>query len=439
VNQEELINKVFTVDELQSFRGKRVLVALSGGADSVAMLRLLMAAEFDCCAAHCNFHLRGEESNRDERFVRDLCRQLDVPLTVKDFDVETHQREHGGSVEMACRELRYSWFEQERERLGCGAIAVAHHADDQVETFFLNLMRGTGLRGLKGMKRVNEGIWRPLLGVTRSDIIDYLDAIGQDYVTDSTNAQNDYRRNRLRNVILPIIEQQFPNARARILDTMQHLAVDHEALATMAQDIISDYPFINIRNLCSHPQAPTLLYYRIRHLGFNRQQCRQAVEAAKQGHSGRQFIAGGHVLAVDRQTLAVVPLQHDQDVEIPVNITEDIFYPLHITVQQGRTPFSPQMCDGRSRVAFSTRLLDCRHLVFRHWRRGDRFQPFGMNGTKLVSDLFNDNKMDYHEKQNTWLLEADGKIIWIVGLRSTIHYPVSINSQDYLILTKKTP
>ena len=439
MNHEEFLNKVLTADELQRLKGKPVLVSLSGGADSVALLRVLLEAGYDCRAAHCNFHLRGEESMRDERFVRDLCQRLSVPLTVKDFDVAAYQQEYGGSVEMACRELRYAWFEQERERQGCDLIAVAHHADDQVETFFLNLLRGTGLRGLTGMKRFNEGIWRPLLGVTRSDIIDYLAAIGQDYVTDSTNAQNEFRRNRLRNIILPVIDEQFPNARARILDTMQNLADDNEMMEYIAEEYTSGYPVINIEELCEHPYASTLLYYRIRHLGFNREQCRKAIEAAKQEHSGRIFTAGDYVLAVNRQTFDVMPLQRDGDVEIPIDLTKEIFSPLHITVKRGVVPFSPRMCNGRSRVAFSTRLLDCQRLVMRHWRKGDRFQPFGMKGTRLVSDLFNDYKLDYFHKQNAWLLEADGKIIWVVGFRSTVHYPVDIDSRDYIILTKLIP
>ena len=439
MKQEQFVIRVLKGEDMDAIKRQPVLVALSGGADSVALLRVLLAAGCDCRAAHCNFHLRGEESMRDERFVRDLCQHLDVPLTVKDFDVAAWQQEHGGSTEMACRELRYAWFEEEFERQGCGLIAVAHHADDQVETFFLNLLRGTGLRGLTGMQRFNDAIWRPLLSVTRKDILDYLESIGQDYVTDSTNAQNDYRRNRLRNVILPFIEQQFPNARARILDTMHNLSDDHEVLEYLVDDYITDLPFINFEDLCDHPYAPTLLYYRIRRYGFNREQCRQAVEAAKQEHCGRQFFAGEHVLAVDRNTFTVVPIQHDEDVEIPVDLTDDIISPIHITVYRGDAPFSPRMCFTHHRVAFNPHVLDCQRIVLRHWRQGDRIQPFGMKGTKLVSDIFNDLKLDYFEKQNAWLLEADGEIIWVVGYRSTAHYPVPIESQDYVILTHMLP
>lgn len=441
MNHEEFLNKVFTPDDLQYLSGKQVLVTLSGGADSVALLRLLLEAGVNCHAAHCNFHLRGEESMRDERFVRDLCQRLDVPLAVKDFDVPAWQQEHGGSVEMACRDLRYAWFEQKLYQEGYELIAVAHHADDQVETFFLNLLRGTGLRGLTGMKRLNEGIWRPLLGVTRNEIIDYLADIGQDYVTDSTNAQNDYRRNRIRNTILPLIEQHFPNARARILDTMQNLVVDHELLEAVAEDYIDDYLSIDIEHFCKHPNASTLLYYRIRNLGFNRDQCRQAVEAARQGHSGAHFTVGDQVLAVNRNTLNVMPLNPELDVEIPIDLSEEqeIYSPFHLKVQRGGAPFSPRMCNGSVCVAFNTKLLDSHCILLRHWRRGDRFQPFGMNGTKLVSDLFNDRKLDYFARQNAWLLEADGKIIWVVGQRSSAHYPVEIGSQDYIILTEIIP
>ena len=148
MNEEQFINRVLGAEDMASIKKGQILVTVSGGADSVALLRVLLAAGCNCRAAHCNFHLRGEESMRDERFVRDLCEQLGVPLTVKDFDVAAWQQEHGGSIEMACRELRYQWFDQELERQDCDRIAVAHHSDDQIETFFLNLLRGTGSKGL---------------------------------------------------------------------------------------------------------------------------------------------------------------------------------------------------------------------------------------------------------------------------------------------------
>jgi tRNA(Ile)-lysidine synthase len=421
-------------DVLNRLKHQPVLVALSGGADSVALLLTLLELDIDCRAAHCNFHLRGAESMRDECFVRDLCQRLEVPLTVKDFDVAAHQQSHGGSTEMACRELRYTWFEQERQQQECALIAVAHHADDQVETFFLNLLRGTGVRGLSGMTKLNGNIWRPLLNVSRSDIIDYLKSVGQDYVNDSTNAQNDFRRNRLRNIVLPLLETQFPQAHERILDTMGNLALDHEVLNSLVSEVLPDERHIDISSLCARQQAPTLLYHRIRHLGFNRDQCVQAITAARQGHSGRQFQVDGYVLYLNRQTLDIEPAETTPDVEIPVDLTSDFESPVHISVSHNNAPFSPMMCDGKHTVAFNKQILDCQRIVLRHWRRGDRMKPFGLKGSKLVSDLFADFKLSNTANRDLWLFEADGDILWVLGLRASALYPVPKESQDYLLL-----
>ena len=371
---------------------------------------------------------------RDECFVRDLCQRLEVPLTVKEFDVAAHQQSHGGSTEMACRELRYTWFEQERQQKECALIAVAHHADDQVETFFLNLLRGTGVRGLSGMTKLNGNIWRPLLNVSRSDIIDYLKSVEQDYVNDSTNAQNDFRRNRLRNIVLPLMETQFPQAHERILDTMSNLALDHEVLNSLVSEVLPDERHIDITSLCARQQAPTLLYHRIRHLGFNRDQCVQAITAARQGHSGRQFQVDGYVLYVNRQTLDIEPAETTPDVEIPVDLTSDFESPVHISVSHNNAPFSPMMCDGKHTVAFNKQILDCQRIVLRHCRRGDRMKPFGLKGSKLVSDLFADFKLSNTAKRELWLFEADGDILWVLGLRASALYPVPKESQDYLLL-----
>ena len=411
-----------------------MLVALSGGADSVALLRVLLEAGFDCRAAHCNFHLRGEESMRDEHFVRDLCQRLNVTLTVKDFDVAACQQEHGGSTEMACRELRYAWFEQERQRQGCRLIAVAHHSDDQVETFFLNLLRGTGIRGLAGMQRLSGNIWRPMLNVSRREILDYLTAIGQDYVTDSTNNENDYRRNQLRNLVLPAIEQQFPQAHERILDTMDNLRDDFDLLTSLVNKILPNERHISIEALCSLSEASTLLYHRIRQMGFNRDQCQQAIDAARNGHSGRQFTGKGYIMHVNRQTLDIEAIRETPSAEIPVDLRSDMFSPVHVTISRNNAPFSPMMCDGKYTVAFSTALLDCQHIVLRHWRQGDRIRPYGMQGSKLVSDLFADLKLDHAGKRDTWLLEADGDILWVLGHRASALYPVKPESQGYLLL-----
>ena len=201
----------------------KVLVALSGGADSVALLRVLHCLGYSCECMHCNFHLRNAESDRDEEFVRDLCQKLDVRLHVKHFDTCAYAGNKGISIEMAARELRYSWFEEMRSSIGVDAIAVAHHRDDSVETLLLNLIRGTGINGLKGISPKNGFIIRPLLQESRQSIESYLQGIHQDFVTDSTNLQDEYIRNKIRLNILPLMNEINPSVAQTIFETSQRL------------------------------------------------------------------------------------------------------------------------------------------------------------------------------------------------------------------------
>ena len=223
MNYKNRIQHAIEEKELFALNDK-VLVALSGGADSVALLRVLTDLGYLCECAHCNFHLRGEESDRDEWFVRSLCQELQVPLHVKHFETESYAKEKQVSIEMAARELRYAWFEELRKETEAVVIAVAHHRDDSVETFLLNLIRGTGINGLKGIQSKNGNIVRPLLETSREDILDYLAHLKQDYVTDSTNLQDEYMRNKIRLNLLPIMKEMNPSIMESIQETAQKLA-----------------------------------------------------------------------------------------------------------------------------------------------------------------------------------------------------------------------
>ncbi|MDE5960388.1 MAG: tRNA lysidine(34) synthetase TilS, partial [Duncaniella sp.] len=222
---DKFCNKVrkFTTDNnLAGSHGDTIIVGLSGGADSVALLSVMLELGYECVAAHCNFHLRGNESMRDENFCRELCRELSVELLTVDFDVSERCRHTGESVEMACRELRYDWWNGLINKGIGNLIAVGHHREDNVETFFLNLLRGSGLVGLKGMQPRSLNIIRPLLDTTKAEIISYLESRGLKYVTDSTNSSNEFKRNRLRNIVLPEFEQAFPGAMDAIATSISY-------------------------------------------------------------------------------------------------------------------------------------------------------------------------------------------------------------------------
>lgn len=435
------------VDKVKSFieqghlidDSKPVLVALSGGADSVALLRVLLQLGYDCRAAHCNFHLRGDESNRDENFVTELCKRLDVPLEIKHFDVPAYMNEHGISMEMACRDLRYEWFAQLLEEQDCECVAVAHHSDDNIETFFLNALRGTGIAGLTGMKPRNGAVVRPLLCVSRVEILDWLQSLEQDFVTDSTNLENDARRNRLRNVVLPTLYKEFSGAHDALLTTIENVRqcndLYNEVVGVM-RNIVSykegESLIIDLEILASFENRLMLLYEILKPLGFNADQCRDMLSSAV----GRHFTSPGHTAVINRATIEVSPYNRRGESIHVIDLEDELIEtPVRLEIKhENMLPFSPDMVNGKTSVAFSPEILQSSQVLLRHWREGDRFRPFGMHGSKLISDLFTDLKLTEKEKNEAWLLEADGEILWVLGYRASQHFKVPCDSTQYLII-----
>ena len=263
--------ELFTKDD-------KIVVALSGGADSVALLRVLLQGGYTCVAAHCNFHLRGKESDRDAAFVQTLCTKLQVPLHIHDFDTKSYAEAHRVSVEMAARELRYAWFEEVREQERAQVIGVAHHRDDSVETFLLNLVRGTGIQGLKGIAPKNGAIVRPLLDVGRTDILAFLASIGQDYVMDSTNQRDEFTRNKLRLNVLPLLREINPSVSETIAETARRLsevdAVYRVAIMEACRRVKEGEDRIDIARLRMETAPQAVLFELLYPLGFNASQCR---------------------------------------------------------------------------------------------------------------------------------------------------------------------
>lgn len=449
MEKQEFEEKVaaFIAERQLIVAGSRVLVTVSGGADSVALMLVLKALGMKCEALHCNFHLRGEESMRDERFVRDLCLRLGVPSRVRDFDIPARVAATGESLEMACRELRYEWFEAERAATGIGYIAVAHHQDDNIETFFINALRGSGISGLAAIKPRNGFIVRPLLCVSRADIEQYLLSCGQPFVVDSTNRQSEYGRNKLRNIIIPALREQFPGCEAGLLRTLQNMADCNElygsAVAELKHQLVDLYggvAIVNMKELCRRSRgAATLLYEIVRDYGFNSEQAQEMWQVAKSRgeKSGKRFASSRYNAVFNRDAIEIVACRTKRNTPIPITIAdgEEITVPVRLCTRVlpivPPAPIRDMGIDGKRTVCFNISILDSsRHVELRHWRNGDRFHPYGMKGSKLVSDLFTDEKLGDAAKHRVWIMTVDDEIVWVLGLRAANKFPVNPEDRE---------
>lgn len=421
-------------------RDGKVIVAVSGGADSVALLAVLDSLGYDCVAAHCNFHLRGEESTRDMRFVEQITSCLAIDLYVKDFDVAARCQATGESLEMACRELRYKWFDELLDRDCAQAIAVGHHREDQAETFFLNLVRGSGLAGLAGMRFRNGHIVRPLLDTSRREIEEYLKAKDLGWVVDSTNASDDFARNRLRNRLLPLFEELFPGATDGLLRSLAILRENSDVYNHAMVQFIEPYEDtatgdIAVARLAEQePFAGAILYERLKAEGFNRSQTDDMLLAAQR--SGGTFHAGrSHVRELDHGVLraphAGLPMDAN---EVEINPSREVFEPVHILVtHHDVAEFKPERSPLVAYI--DIRALNGRHSwTLRHWRRGDRMTPYGMTSSKLLSDLFANAHFSSAQKKAQWLLTCDGEIVWAPGLRASNRFTIGPGTKRYIRL-----
>lgn len=408
--------------------GDSLLVALSGGADSVALLRVLLRLGYRCDAAHCNFHLRGEESNRDEEFCRTLCRQLGVALHITHFDTQAYARQEGISIEMAARDLRYAWFDELCREHDYTRVAVAHHRDDSVETLLLNLVRGTGLAGLTGIRPRNGSVVRPLSGVSREEIVAYLKTLSQEYVTDSTNLQDEFVRNKIRLQILPLLEKINPQVREKISATIDHLRGVETIYEKSVQEALARVSLdgghsLDISALMAEVEPRTILFEWLRPYGFVSAQVDEVFRSLT-GESGRRFSNGTWELLKDRDILLLRPRQLEGEDKCRLSVPQ---IPAEVPLAQGsmlvvnrfRLPLDYQISRMANVATFDAAQVEF-PLTIRSWRMGDRFAPFGMKGRKkLVSDLLTDLKLSRFEKEAQLIVaDARGRILWVVGRRT---------------------
>lgn len=386
----------------------RIIVALSGGADSVALLRILHTLGYDCEAAHCNFHLRGTESDRDEMFVRKLCKTMKTPLHTIDFATEQYAIEKKISIEMAARELRYQWFAEIKEKTKADVIAVAHHQDDSVETVLLNLIRGTGINGLLGIRPKNGDIVRPLLCISRKEITDYLQNAGQEYMTDSTNLQDEYTRNKIRLNLLPLMQEINPLVKEHIIDTSNYLndvnRIYNKGIEEGKQRVI-EKGNIRIVPLLKEPSPEALLFEILYPLGFNAAQTKNILTMLE-GQTGKQFISKDGWRVVKNRELLLIDKKEKQENPPFCLIKEEKEYTKDFIIPR-----------EKHIACFDTGKL-IGEINLRKWQTGDIFIPFGMKGKKKVSDYLTDRKFSIIQKENQWVLCCGDKIIWIVGERT---------------------
>ena len=426
--------------------GDHLILALSGGIDSMVLADLLLKSKVDFMVAHCNFQLRGEESDGDEQFVREFAERNGIQCFVKQFDTEQYAVDQGISIEMAARDLRYVWFEELRQQLGYDKIAVAHHADDQAETFFINLLRGAGLNGLKGMKPQNGVIIRPLLWASREQIHQYAIDNQITWREDHTNAESVYLRNKIRNQLLPVFDELHPEARQGLYKSLEHLSAENELYRVLLNDKLAQIveydgdiqrlPFLDnvgpstgsgISSL-----AFQLLFEWLRQYGFNTDQCCFIYEAIGTG-IGNHYYSPTHQVVIGRDDLQLSEIKEQNDDEIQIGTgEEEILSPVHLRLSR-LSKNDDFVIDQSSEVA-QLDLDKIRFpLILRHWRQGDRFHPLGMKGSKLLSDFFVDQKFTEWQKQNAWLLtNAEGDILWVVGFRIDNRFKVTSETKSVL-------
>ena len=443
----------------QVFEGKRVAVALSGGADSMALLTLLsqMRQEYvglEVIALHCNFHLRGEESDAETDFCIDFARHLGVEIEVKHFpDTRQLSESSGDSIEMVCRNLRYEWFRTYTDQ--GYFVALGHHRDDNRETVFLNMLRGTGLKGLTGMEPIDlkRRLFRPLLTFSKADITDYLRANSVEWRTDSSNMVADVLRNRLRLNVMPAIDSDFPAGRTQIDATIDNLRTDYALLNEYLE--VLRYRFFDadngelmldgIRKATSVPQR--VVFEVLYPYGFNWRQCEDITAVANSGW--KKFLVADYVVFTDGKRALLRPRNTDDGERselVESGTLEDL------ALLSGAFVMSTVEGDDLKSLLDNIRSLTPSTLVmdadkvdrvsgegswkWRHIRKGDRMRPFGLKGRgRLISDILSDAHASPIEKNSQCVLEdPQGNICWLPGYRTSTHHLVDKNTRRAYIL-----
>jgi len=415
-----------------------VLLAVSGGVDSVVMLHLFKEAGFHVGVAHCNFQLRGKDSDGDEEFVKQLCATLGTSFFSKKFDTENYAWENGVSTQMAARELRYAWFDSLVEQHHFHFVATGHHFDDSVETILLNFTKGASLEGLSGIPVKNRKVIRPLLFATRAEVEKYAHEKGISWRTDESNLTDDYQRNFIRHQIVPKLRELNPSLETTLHTGLEKLHSDIELVHAYVNQwkqiffqqsheriVIEKTGFEGLK------RGAHLLWRVIRDFGFNLDQCGEIIHGLH-GQSGKRFLSPVHQLIIDRTQLIITP--HAglwNDVIVHENQSSAAFGSWDVSIERtSRFEIKPDRLQA---------VLDADKLTFplrfRKWKAGDFFYPLGMEHRRKVSDFLIDQKLSLADKESVTVLESDGRIAWIVGYRIDNRFKITDQTRAALIFT----
>lgn len=408
-------------------KADKILLCVSGGVDSVVMCDLFKKAGYDFGIAHCNFQLRGDESDEDELFTEELAESLGVEFHSVAFDTTAFAKKNKLSIQVAARELRYQWFEEIREQFEYDYVATAHHLDDSIETFFMNLARGTGVAGLHGILPKKNKLVRPLLFAKKEDVVLHSKKYKLEYREDSSNALEKYRRNKIRKQLIPLLKELNPKIQDVIANDIEHFRsaetiykkeID-SARSRLMKSENSGWK-IPIAELKKLNPAETYLYEFLSPLNYNSDQVKE-IFASLDSLSGKQFLSKTHRLIKDRKEL-IIQLRTEngekraEQIEIKQKQTK-------LKLADSTLTFKTILKTAKSqlRTPDSIAQLDFDKLKFpltvRKWKQGDKFQPLGMRGKKKLSDFFIDKKVSVTAKENTWLMISGNKIVWVVGMR----------------------
>lgn len=426
-------------------RSDKLLLAVSGGLDSVVMTDLFHRMGYQTGLAHCNFKLRDEASDLDEQFVKELSAHYHLPLYVKTYDTKAYATQHKCSIQEAARALRYAWFEEVSKKYGFDYVATAHQLDDQKETLFINLLRGSGISGLKGIPLKRGNIIRPLLCVSRKQIVDYANSHQLSWREDASNASDKYLRNRIRHHLIPAFDALLPEAKNAFLKSLNHLADDDLIMQQLVDEkrrkIVHPDEMgyrLSFEDLGMLQPMSVWLYYLLKTYGFSRDATNDISRAVLEKESGKIFFSNTFDLLVDRQALLIRAKKTNQADEIfYLNETDGgMEEPLRLHLKIA--PYHPGLMAGNS---LHHAYFDAAEIAFpltvRQWKMGDRFTPFGMKGSKLLSDYFTDIKISRFEKEQVWILLSGETIIWVVGYRTAEFARVRDTTSHVLVVEYK--